>query len=688
MPKKNRRRQNQNAVTNPTAADSIAPDLLASEPLAGDSPTNESFEQEGVLVNSNGDAAVLTPAPVLVLPPEPIAEAVVNSPTLRSLSNLVTFEVLAFVVLGIAALWLRVANLDARPLSPSEAQTAAAAFEFLNGKTVGAYTSPLLFTLNWLSFLLLGAFDLTARFLPAVLSTLLVFVPLLARKVLGKTGAFVAALLIAVSPTVLFFGRAVAGADLAVGGALAALILFYQYRESQKNRTLYFAAALAALSLTADAAAFTILIAGGIYFAITFAMTRRDATDNPTDDTLTTANALKNPLVRATIFFVVVYVLAATTFLLNRDGLGVAFNLFGEWANGYATVGDFATPLSALIVYEPLSLIFGLAGLVLVATTRGAEGQNLGLLRLVGLVAFIALLFYSLAGNKEPPVIVAITVPIAMIAGWFIGNLLERAREDIQLTGGWASVKAGELPVFVMLMVLAALIYLQIVTFLQQTKFSSALDAIYQVFSGTPGNVSLTAAALALALILVLLLGVFIGLSILLVGMARTVTLLAFVILFLLALGGLRATWLLNFSNDEPLHELVASAQTPLQIRDMVQDIEFLSQARNGDSHVIKIAADPSLGAVGQWYLRVFPNLSWTSQLDTLTKAQAIVTPSNTPPPGNWMGQHYRVSVDWKPTNLDGMALWKWYVFRDVGNTDSGAENWQTVMLWLPTETK
>jgi hypothetical protein len=332
-------------------------------------------------------------------------------------------------------------------------------------------------------------------------------------------------------------------------------------------------------------------------------------------------------------------------------------------------------------VYEPLPIIYGLAALVLVLTLRSEGGREVGLLWLLALVSLFSFLFYSLAGNKSPAVVAAVALPLMLLAGWFIGNLLERARGDIDLTGGWSSIKAGEIPVFVMLMVLAALVYLQVGTFFQQTRFSPALDELYKLLNVNAAEGSLAAAAITLAIISVLLLGVLIGLSILLVGVARTTTLLAFAIMLILALGMLRATWLLNFSDAEPSRELVSPVQTPLQVRDLVQDVEFFSQARKGDSHVIQIAADPELGAVGRWYLRVFPNLTWTSKLDTLVDAGAIITPSDTPPPGNWMGQRYRVRLDWDPATLEGIALWKWFVFRQ-----GGGEKWQTTMLWLPTE--
>jgi hypothetical protein len=105
-----------------------------------------------------------------------------------------------------------------------------------------------------------------------------------------------------------------------------------------------------------------------------------------------------------------------------------------------------------------------------------------------------------------------------------------------------------------------------------------------------------------------------------------------------------------------------------------------MSDWRYGDGHIIRIAADPALGATGRWYLRDFPNLVWTTQLDRVPQAQALITAAASPPPGDWMGQRYRVGVTWDPASLTGIDLWKWYVFRQ-----GGAETWETTMLWLPT---
>lgn len=632
------------------------------------------------VIGSNGDALALQPTGL----PSVVSEsAAVSSraPSFRSLTDEITLERAAYVVIAIVALVLRVTNLDARPLTPAEAQSAAAAWSFLNGQPVGAYTSPLLFTLDWFSFFLFGAFDLTARALPAVLSALLVFIPLLARNALGRTGALVAAVLIAISPTMVFFGRSLSGADLAVGGALSALLLLNEFRLTGSTRALYFAAFIGATSLTADAAAFTVLVGGVIYLVLAIVTERRKRTEETSEEPGQEVGILERPLVRAAILFIATYVIVATTFLLNRDGLGIAFNLLGDWAALLTSPGDFLSPLNLLLVYEPIPLIFGLAALVLVFAVRGESTQATSILYLLASVALFGFLFYTLVDTASPDGVVAIALPLALLAGWFIGNLLERARDDIAANGGVGSMLSGEIPVFVMLVVLAALVYLQVASFTQNTNFSPALNQLYQALGGTLGDGSLTMAAVTLTLVSILLLGVFIGLSVLLVGVARTTTLLAVTILLVLGLGMLRATWLLNYSAQEPLRELLAPNQTPEQYRDLVRDLEFMSSARQGDPHILFLAVDPALGVTARWYLRNFINFAWANEPAALENAEAIVTTALSPPTGDWMGQRYQVNATWEPGNLDGLAMWRWFMFREGGRTVP-----QTIVAWFPTQ--
>ncbi len=598
--------------------------------------------------------------------------------TLNDISRMVTLQRVAYATLIVIAFLLRVMNLDARPLAPTEAQTAAAAWEFLNGKPIAEFSSPLLFTLDWLAFFLFGAFDLTARLLPAAASALLVLLPGLARAALGRAGALSAALLIAISPSLVFFGRYLDASGLAVGGMLAALILFWNFRATPRPRQLYLAAIFAALALTADAAAFTTLLGGALYFAL--ARARRGRAQAETVAPNVDAPLARNLYLRATLLFGLTYGLIASTFLLNRDGVGAAFDLFGAWLAIGPNISAFISSLSLLLVYEPLALIFGVAGIMLALTTRDAGAQDLALLRMFAVSALFAFGWHMLSARQTPGAMTTLTLPLMLLAGWFIGVLLERAAAEIRVGGGWSSTLTGELPIFLMLLLLTVLIYFQVGAFLQQTRFSPVLDAFYQMLSGGSENSAL-AAFITLGVITLILLAVFIGLSIVLVGVSRTTTLLALAVSAILLLGQLRALWLLNFDPNEPLREIIVTTQTPRHWRTLAQDLEWYSQIRHGDAHVMRIAADTELGAVGRWYLREFVNIEWTRQVARAADAQALVSAVETPPPGNWMGQRYAVQREWTLANANGLDLWKWFVFRQ-----GGSESTQTTMMWLPTE--
>lgn len=610
-------------------------------------------------------------------------------PTLRTAISWLTLEVVVYAAIFLLAVYLRLVGLDTRPLSPAEAQTASAAWQYLQGQAGATYSGPFLFTLDWLAFFASVASDLSARFLPAVLGTLVVFVPLLARRKLGRGAAIVAALFLALSPTIVYFARTISGADIAAGAALASLIWFWRYPENHQPRELHLGAAAAGIALSTAPIAFTIFAAGALLAVVTRLLKMRAKSDDASDeepdasaqDLDTGPSWRDNSYIRAAVLFAAVYIASATTFLLNRDGLGVAFNLFGTWLNSLSAVGPISSPLNLLLVYEPIPLMFGIAGIVLAFSQRRQDGQALSFLWLLGALGLIALVWYSIAGVKQPSDVVAGVLPFSLVAGWFIANLLERAIQDIRATGGWRTVATGEMPIFFMLVVLTALIYLQVVTFLQTTRFSQAIDPIYKVFGGSAQEPSLALAAFVLALITIIILAVYAGLSIMLVGVPRTTTLAALAILFLLTLSSLRATYLLNYSDVEPLPELVTQAQTLRQVRDLVKDLEFQSQARVGDRHEIRLAADQALGAVGQWYLRQFPNAVWSSTPGSVRNVRAVVALSDTPPNGKWMGTRYRLTTEWSLTGLGGFDLWKWLIFRQ-----GGGETTQTATLWLQVQ--
>lgn len=649
-----------------------------SSPVAPPEPESKGDGHPLPLLDLPGGAATTTvAAPPLALTP-------------RSLLNAISLEAGLYSMLFAAALVTRFAGLGARPLAEHEAAVANAAWQFLQGTPNGYIGSPFLFSTNALLFFLGGPSDATVRLVPAIIGSGLVMLPVLLRRELGRTGAFVSSLLLLLSTSLVYFSRDANGAEIAVATGLSAAIALWRYRERKIRLYLYGGVVAPAIALTASPVAFTILVAG-VAFAL---FGRRFGTPRdriPADQAVgsnghtgeeagNTSDIPRNEMWRAILLFSAVYVGIATTFMSNREGLGAAFELFGIWLKGLSSLGSFASPLNLLPLYEPAALVFGFAGLLLLVSIRGQDLVSHGVLLLFAFVLVIATIYYSLSGDKSPENIVVLAVPLAVLAGWLIGALVERFIQDIQDVVGWRAAALGELPVFAMGIALIALVYVQLVTLLQSSRFSPNLEALRELVSAAQNPGEFATALILLGIFTIALGSLIFLLAIVTLGSTRAANLASLFIVLLLAISGVRALWLANFTTAQPLNELLAGPQTSLQARDLAQDLEWLSEWRDSDPHVLPIQADENLGPVAHWYLRGFKNVQWVRQPQAVPVAEAVLTAADAPAPiGAWIDQRYRLETRWTPAHLTGDLFWKWLVFRDGGD-----QAWQYVKLWAP----
>jgi uncharacterized protein (TIGR03663 family) len=623
------------------------------------------------------------PAPVPVAAPEAVSAGVL---TLREMLNLATVEVVAYAALALVAFWMRFLALDARPLSAAEAGDALAALNLVRGQAVGAFTSPLVVSLNAVLFFLVGASDYAARVVPALFGVALALVPALFRRELGRNGALIAALLLSFSPALMWFGRDVSGAGIAAVCALGAMGLGWRVLTGDApGRSLYLAAGLAALALSADAGVFTILLAGALFFGIRALVARtRGVPENARGETAdepvrqNPAFTVEPNIARtALIIFVGVFLAAATTLFTNRLGLGAAFNLFDTWLRGWQLGGDFGDPLRLLLVYEPLTLVFGLAGATLLFTWREASGTRT-FFAFLAAWAGIAIVFHTLSAVKHPENVVVMVVPLALLAGWFLGNLIERARDEITADGnGLKDALWQEVPLGLLLLFLSGYAYLQFATRLQTGTLPLA-QAILTILRITPQEGS-NADFIILAVMIVIALAIIGFFAWTLIGTARAANLVALVVALLLGVATVRALWLLNFSPAMNGGEWLSATQSTPQIRDLVSDLKNVSRWRANDSSLIKTAVDDSLGPLIGWYLRDFTNVRYTREAASAKEVQALVLPEGVKPRvGNWQGQQYRVEQVWDGHGLAGADLIKWLLFHEGGQM-----TWRKAELWI-----
>ena len=150
-------------------------------------------------------------------------------------------ELGAYVLLLSVALGMRLWDLGGRALHYDELLHAYYSWIFWDR---GAYThtplthGPFLFHVTRFSYDLFGSSDTVARLAPALFGTCLVAAPALLRRELGRSGALATALLLACSPTFLYFGRFLRNDIFMAVWTIALVAVMWRYLERPRLRLL------------------------------------------------------------------------------------------------------------------------------------------------------------------------------------------------------------------------------------------------------------------------------------------------------------------------------------------------------------------------------------------------------------------------------------------------------------------
>ncbi len=166
-----------------------------------------------------------------------------------SLSRLVSWEFGFYLVLLVLAGLVRFWDLGSRALHHDESLHTFFSLDFLNSYQ----HNPLMhgpfqfFGLN-LTYSIFGESDVSARAMPALFGTVLVGLPYFLRGYLGRWGSMASAVLIAFSPTLLYFSRFVRNDIYMAVWTLGLVICVWNFLDRGKARFLYLAVALLSLS--------------------------------------------------------------------------------------------------------------------------------------------------------------------------------------------------------------------------------------------------------------------------------------------------------------------------------------------------------------------------------------------------------------------------------------------------------
>ncbi len=584
-----------------------------------------------------------------------------ETPVLHSLQRL-TREQAAYIVIGIAALALRLWALGARAVSFDECQhlyfswqpySVGSIFKF--DPVTGPIThGPFLFLANTLMYTLFGVSDFTSRLASAFFGTALVLLPYFLRKYLGRGGALAAAVMLAVSPFLLFYSRDNLHEIYGAVWTMLMAIGFIRYVDERKPKYLYLFGAAVGFYLCTKAVAYIMgfIVVAFVVVALVWERLSPSAARRVRGVGLVASGAALAVLVWLTnrplpagaarsgllpVLVVLVCLLAAA--LLSGFAMGSAdkerpmaralSSIRGRQFGAMVGIGlgvvvllyttFFTNPRGLVGPISQLSYWFGQHG-----EARGGQPWYYFLLVLMPMYEFLplvggvaAILYYAgfrrnrhSARDAVPFVPFAVFWAISAMAihSWtgekmpqhtvylvlpmilLTGRLLQDWLGDVN----WAGKRRGDAIAFFALVPPAGYALVRLLSIRPFAGFSQA-----QLNQTMAWLVALgVAAGLAWALAR---LGQRLG-----VGLAlRMCAAAAFAVLLVLTV---RYSWMASFVNYDNAKELIVYAHGTQDAKVTLNEILDISQRTVGDNR-IRVAYDAKTGfPFSNWYLRDFPN--------------------------------------------------------------------------------
>lgn len=181
------------------------------------------------------------------------------------------WETVIFGLLLVLAIITRFYDLESRVMSHDETSHVYFAWLFNQGRGYShdpVTHGPLQFHLVALSYFMFGDNDFTARIPAALFSVATIAFMWNYRRLLGRSGAIIAAVLLLISPYLLYYGRYVRNEAFVAFFGVVNLWAILRYLESGANRYLYWLTAINALHFTAKETSYIYTAQAMIFLAL------------------------------------------------------------------------------------------------------------------------------------------------------------------------------------------------------------------------------------------------------------------------------------------------------------------------------------------------------------------------------------------------------------------------------------
>ncbi len=535
-------------------------------------------------------------------------------------------EILAWVGVLLTGALLRLASLGTDALSPEGARHAYAAYALLRGSGTAldsASGGPFSVLFGALLLFLFGVSDQVVRLGPALagIGTVALAIPL--RPYLGRAGALLAGFLLAISPSVVYFSRLeLPDAYAAFFATLLFVAILRAFDGARRGGIVLLGATAALLFVSAPVglSLLLILLVAAVLLPIVLPGAR--------DERFGMANlrvAGREGWLPAVLLAVALLLLIFSAFGAVPGNLAAGpVDWLGAWGTtlfGPAQGGRgplFA--LGLLPLYEPLALIAGLVGLVRLFTRPVDASEQTGGVTARGMLAFWAIvgtILLAIGGGAQPQQILLVAVPLCLLAGATLGDLIER----IEWRQGGAFWAGGAGIILCVALALAA--------------WGATIGQVLQPSRIPDETGRLLSLLMTVVLFALPLTGAALWFARRIEPVAALRALAFGFVLFLLGFGFRSAVGLSIYRADAANEPIVYNASTP-EIRPLMERILRLSRdltalnrtvADPTGGHGLGVAVEPTVEWPTRWYLRDFPNLQVVSTASLATTGSGATTP-------------------------------------------------------------
>ncbi len=621
----------------------------------------------------------------------------------------ISMEALAYIALALAALILRVSDLDIVPITDQEAEGALHAWHTIEDDAPGAFvvsSSPLTYLTQLISFSLLGANEFGARIGAAIAGAALALSPLLFRESLGRTRTFVWAALLSLLTVPTIASRTADGSAFMMLFTVLAIWLTRRYWYSQKLSDAGWAIAaitfMVLLSSPSGIPLLAVLLVAGWLAVWRTALSAPQRLGLPGDDILQLAvKRLRGFPIRGAAFVPVLIVfLTSTAFMFNPAGLRAVSQLIGEAISGLtqsSSLDGTRLGFAALFVYEPLLIIYALGGAWLL-WKKGDINYVDRFAAAWAAIGAVGLLIYPGANASDAMWVV---LPLTLLASYGITQLMvdrrvvilwaaddDDAEESALYSPRFRWVKWAISVVVLMFLLILAVQFMQIARLLLLLPEGAGFGELFpQLFEPSQlrllHGIGLFLLTAIIPLILFFFTANYWGLGTCLQGIG-----LGF--LWLMLISGLGGAWqgsIADAANPRDLWRQRAVSADAYLLRQTL--FELADRATSGYPTLEIVIVRDAGGILKNdglvaWLARDFPNARFVNKAEEAAGARIVLTAQQDEAAnalaGDYVGQRFMLRRSWR---LADLGLWDLPAWWSQGRLRAGKLIEEHALLWL-----